>query len=318
MKITEEPEWSWNTRPTTDEEYDTMMVSLDRHLASLGINPEHRSLRGVLTLSSTLSLSGTPIFGDLSKRHAQFSDSDLLAGVHYWYEENYGERNKVDLSPGSVVVSIHDNLWEMKLPRIMGSARFFIHTDLKHRGSHTSAKNSTFARYNILCSVQGLTQTFAKRLSNEDLRALTQKFLDAVEAITCLENLTGHNLFTEAKGDYRHSVEALLTGHELSKARWETAQCAEKVMKGLLARDGHAYPTFGPKGHDIENLGQLIEEKLGIRLPAAELTMTNCSAAVRYGEEKTSVEQAIAAHDALLYVLGALAKVDVNRAPNQR
>ncbi|MGY0660053.1 hypothetical protein ACW18P_14960 [Bordetella bronchiseptica] len=301
-------EWSWDVRPATDEEYDRMMTSLDEHLASLKLGPAQRPLTAVLMVSSTLGLSGTPILGGSDDRGEPFSPQDLLARVHTWYEETYGEKIKVDFSPGSIVISLHGNLWEMKMPKVLGSVQMFISADLSNKGNSIITKKSLPIQHNILCSVQGMTQAYADRLSNDEMRLLVEKFITGSEAVLCLDDLQGHDLFNEARGDYRHSVDALLTGHELSKARWDTAQCAEKILKGLLARNGHAYPTFGAQGHDINYLGGLTKEKLGIELPATELTMIYCSSSVRYGQEKCTIDRALAAHDALVQLLSLLAK----------
>ncbi|WYX07930.1 hypothetical protein WJ978_17960 [Achromobacter xylosoxidans] len=308
--------WSWNSRPTTVEEFDSMMTSLDGHLTSLGLLPAQRPLNASLVVSSTLRLSGTFILGGSSNRGEPFSPKDLLARIHDWYEEIYGERTKIDFSPGSIVVSTHGNFWEMKIPRTVGQVQAFISADLSHEGNRIATKDSPLAKFNILCSLQGMTQAYANRLSSDDLRLLNEKFHTGSEAVAFLDGLGGHDLFNEARGDYRHSVDALLTGRELSKARWDTAQCAEKVLKGLLARDGHKYPTSGAQGHDINHLGGLIKQKLGIELPATELTVVHCSTAVRYAKERSTTEQALAAHDALVQLLSLLAQVSVRPPTN--
>jgi len=299
-------------RPATSEEYEKMMVSLDGHLASLGLGPAQRPLNAALVVSATLGLSGTPILGGSSDRGENFSPKDLLARVHDWYEETYGDRTKIDFSPGSVVISLHGNLWEIKMPKVWGSFRMFISPDLSNTGNHIATRGAPPVQHNILCSVQGMTPAYAKRLSKDEMLLLAGNFINGYEAVMCLDDLKGHSFFDEARVDYRHSVDALLTGHELSKARWDTAQCAEKVLKGLLGRDGHAYPTSGRKGHDIEHLGDLVKEHLGIDLPTADLAVVHCSPAVRYGQERSTTEQALAAHEALVRLLHLLAQARVH------
>lgn len=305
-------DWSWDMRPTTMEEYDRMMVSLDRHLASLELNPAQRPLNAALVVSSTLGLSGTPIIGGSGDRGEPFSPADILARIHEWYSESYGERTKIDFSPGSIVVQLHGNLWEMKMPKVWGSFQLFIRPDLTNPGNTIATKGSPPVSHNILCSMQGMTQIYANRLTREEMASLAGRFINGYEAVVCLDDLKGHDLFEEARGDYRHSVDALLTGRELGKARWDAAQCAEKVLKALLARDGHAYPTFGSKGHDIEHLGGLVKEKLGFDLPAADLAAVHCLPAVRYGEQKSTIEEALASHEALVRLLQVLAKVQAH------
>jgi len=60
---------------------------------------------------------------------------------------------------------------------------------------------------------------------------------------------------------------------------------------------------------DITHLGGLVKDKLGIALDPGDLSAIHCSAKVRYGEEKSTREEALASHDALVRVLGALSKV---------
>lgn len=301
--------WAWDMRPATLEEYERMMISLDQHLADLGLTPAQRPINAALVVSSTLGLSGTPIIGGSSDRGAPFSPADVLARVHEWYSENYGEKTKIDFSPGSIVVSLHGNLWELKMPKVWGSFQPFISPELTNPGNTIATKGSPPVRHNILCSVQGMTQAYASRLTRGEMAHLGGKFISGYAAVVCLDDLKGHDLFDEARGDYRHSVDALLTGREFGKARWDTAQCAEKMLKGLLAREGHSFPTSGGKGHNTEHLGMLVNESLGIALPAADLKLVYCSPAVRYGEQKSTGGEALAAHEALVRLLRSLAGV---------
>jgi len=304
-------EWSWGIRPATVEEFDQMMASLDKHLTSLGAGPAQRPMNAALLVSSKLGLSGTPLFVGSEERGEPFSPVDLLARVGDWYDENYGDKVKIDFSPGSIVVLLQGNLWELKMPKVWGRFQPFFNRDLTQNGPNLARTNSPPVRHNILCSVVGMTQPFANRLTQDDMLHLAGRFVNGYEAMVCLDDLNGHDLFDEARSDYRHSVDALLTTREISKARWDTAQCAEKVMKGLLGRDGHAYPT-GAKGHDIEHLGGLVKEKLGIDLAAADLALIFCSPQVRYAEQVNTIEEAIAAHDALVRTLQLLAKAEVH------
>lgn len=305
-------EWSWGIRPATVEEFDQMMASLDKHLASFGSGPEQRPLTAAMLVSSKLGFDGTPILGGSPDRGDPFSPADVLARVHEWYEENYGDKIKIDFSPGSVVISLHGNLWEIKMPKVWGHFEPFISTDLTQDGPQIAVRNSPPVRHNILRSVQGMTQAYANRLNHDDFFQIGGWFGSGYQAMVCLDDLKGHDLFDEARGDYRHSVDALLTSRELSKARWDTAQCAEKILKGLLARDGHTYPTHGSKGHDIELLGGLLNEKLGIDLQKADLTRIYCSPDVRYGVQKSTIEEALAAHQSLVRVLKRLADAEVH------
>ena len=160
---------------------------------------------------------------------------------------------------------------------------------------------------NVLSFVADMTSAYATRLSDDDLDFIGKEVITGLHAIWGLEGLSGHELFEQARGDYLHAVEALLAGSHLSKARWDTAQCAEKVLKGLLARDGHKYPTFGAKGHDILELGRLVGEMLGLAIPESALRSIQCSPSVRYGEMNTDQNEAYCSHKDLLSLLVRIA-----------
>lgn len=310
-------DWKWGQRPKTVAEFDVMMASLDAHLAHLELSPAQRPLNAALLVSNRLGLSGTPLFGSPLPRGPAFSASDLLARVHEWYEANYGDQIKLNFSPGSIVVAMHGNLWQLEMPRAWGSFQVFLSTDLKNSGRNMGTSSKDPATMNLLLSVKGLTQSHASRMTAADLHTWAEAFQLGYGAVEFLDSLEGHHLYTEARGDYRHSVSALLSGRELGKARWESSQCAEKVMKGLLAQAGNSYPTGGKNGHSIVHLGVLLRSNMGIDLDPGDLDLIECSPAVRYGEEATTRDRALAAHYALLRMLASLSAASSQVTKNE-
>jgi HEPN domain-containing protein len=93
-----------------------------------------------------------------------------------------------------------------------------------------------------------------------------------------------------------------------AQARWGAQQAVEKTLKGLLTIAGVAFPTGGPKGHDLVNLGELLLKAESIALDHSDLTAAACSPRVRYGEELSTEAQALAANHAVLRVLQKLAE----------
>lgn len=297
-------EWKWPTRPTNEEEFDAMMTSLDSRFSAKGIEPRHRGMMASQQVSWTLKLDGTPILGGSLDRGPPFSPRDLLARVHDWYSDHYGDAMKIDFSPGSFLVVVNGNLWKVRLPMIMGRGELVVNRDLSLAQKDGVGRGP--AIHNVLCSVEGLTQAMANKLSDQELAFFFHVFAYGWQAIMTLDSLGGHALFSEAKADFRHSVDAIASRREYGKARWEAAQCAEKILKGFLARAGLSYPTNAGKGHDHLHLGKLLEEKLNIRISEETLTTLKTSPAVRYGEEASTSEQAMASHSALLALLRTL------------
>lgn len=98
-----------------------MMVALDRHLAVHGLPPEKRSLQASRLVSIALGLSGTPIIGPNLPRGAPFSPSDLLARVFDWFNDTYGDRNKINWALGYVVLQLRGTYWKMRIPLTYGT-----------------------------------------------------------------------------------------------------------------------------------------------------------------------------------------------------
>lgn len=299
-----EDAWTWPKRPSNAAEFDAMMASLDRHLAVHNLKPHQRGGHAAQLLCKVFRFS-VPLFGKLGPRSEPFNPSDLVARSFEWYSANFGELNKVDWSPGSAVLRLHGTYRRIKMPHLNGVFQVIIDRDMG-----VGAKHGVFVGgpppINALSLVDDMTQAYADRLSEADLDFIFREVIISYEAVIALDDLTGHALFDQARGDYRHSVEALLTGHHLSKARWDNAQCAEKVLKGLLGRAGHRYPTKGAKGHDILTLGNLANQKLDLNIPEGCLRSIHCLTVARYGEMNVDQDEAYTAHKDLLTMLQIL------------
>lgn len=94
------------------------------------------------------------------------------------------------------------------------------------------------------------------------------------------EALPRNELLTAARGDYSASTEDMLA-HRPAQARWAAQQAVEKTLKGLLAVAGIAFPTGGPRGHDLVHLAELLEQGASMTIDSADLTAASCSPRVR-------------------------------------
>lgn len=297
--------WSWPTRPTSPAEFDEMMSDLDRHLAIHNLVPAHRSMNAAILVSAALGLSGTPILAADEDRGEPFSPRDLLARVFDWYDDTYGDRNKIDFSLGYIVFPLRNTYWRLQIPLVYGTVIPFADRNLAHTGCQLGTETEP-ASHNVLTGLQDATQAYIDRLTDHEIFQVMQAYSRGYSAMSTLDELKGHDLFDQARGDYTHSVEALSTGNILSKARWDNAQCAEKVFKGLLGRAGIPFPTNAAQGHDIVHLGGLVIAHFGITLSSGALSAIYCSPKVRYGEINVDPNEAWTSHDALLDILARL------------
>lgn len=297
--------WTWPKRPINAAEFDEMMTNLDHHLAIEGLMPQHRSLQATRLVSMALGLSGTPILGFGAVRGEPFSPGDLLARVFDWYNNTYGERNKIDFSLGYVVLPLRGTFWTLRIPGVYGTVQAFIDRNLCNVGRKLGTRGQP-ATHNVLIGLGEVTQVYADRMSDDELAHVLDAYLRGYVAMASLDEMRGHGLFDQARGDYRHSVEALSAHNMLSKARWDNAQCAEKVFKGLLGRAGHSFPKSGAQGHDIVHLGGLIAANFGITIPDGSLRAIYCPTGVRYGEINVDMNEAWTSHTALINTLARL------------
>lgn len=291
-----ENDWNWSLRPASEAEFDAMMSSLDEHLAKCGQQPFRRPIRAGYLVSVRLGMSAV-LSGPIWMRgpRTPFGPTDLLLRVGEWYEQNYGKRLRPPFRARSFTIDIRGTLWRVRLPIVFGTVTVLVDRNLgeDYRGG----------ALNILQSIEGFTQAYANRLHDEEIGRISEEPHMAYLAIEVLNGLSGHVFFEQARMDYEHSVDALMSGFSWSKARWETAQCVEKVLKGLLATAGHEYPSKGGAGHNIPKLGEIVSDKLGLALGPDLLKKIHCEPKVRYGEQSVSPAEAFSAHVALLGVM---------------
>ncbi len=302
-------DWSWPAKPTTEAEFNSMMVSLDTHLARSGLLPFQRPLNAQRLVSMRLGLSGTT-FGPLSApmRTEPFNPTDTLMRVAEWLHANYGQRLNPHFESRSIALDLHGTLWRMRLPIVYGTIHWFFDPNLSN--DEKALGTNSPATGNVLNLIEHFTPTYASRLSQPDIKGIAYTFTLGFEAIEALESLTGHQLFDLARLDYTHSVDALISGM-WSKAWWETAQTLEKLMKGLLSLERQPFPK-GRQGHDISTVGKAFGDFFGVNLPASRLRAIDCKADVRYGDAEATREDAFAAHDALLNLVPLLARTHYN------
>lgn len=295
-----ENDWAWRQRPNSDAAYDDMISSVDEHLAHCGFPPFQRVMRAEWLIARQLDLvASVPRRRRAVPATTPLDDADLLDRVSEWYDANYGRRMYAPFLAHSFAIDLRGTLWRVRLPRVFGTITVFIDPDL-------SRGRGKGGGLNILGAIDHFTQSYANRLRPADAQRVLDASQVAFTAVTFLSGLRGAPFGEQAGLDYEHSVDALMTGFSWSKARWETAQCAEKAMKALLVRKGCERIPKGRDGHDIPALGRLLEREVGIALDADDLAAIHCDPNVRYGEQTVSQDAAYAAHQALLRLLDGL------------
>jgi HEPN domain-containing protein len=297
---------AWPALPKTEQEFEAMMQAMDTLLTDQGLTPFQRPLHVGRKLWEAFRWNG-PAFPD--KRIADlpgYEGEVLIAKANRWYEQTYGDRLKGDLVYGFSPARLGNNIWRVRAALTYGVVQLFADRNLQNRGNTFAVgPKAGRASVNILRSVDGLTQGFADRLTDQALREHMQFHLLMHEALQWRDSLPNTELLGMARHDYDECTSAVI-GRRYGQARWAAEQAVEKTIKGLLTIGGTSYPTGGKNGHNLVHIAQLLKDKHGISLNAGVLALTECSPAVRYGEEASTEAQALAANHAVLGVLDEL------------
>lgn len=285
-------EWGWTASPDSPQVFEAMMASLDSYLASKGAHIHQRPMTAKMLVGRLLGISVA--FGVVE------SDS-TIRDVGLWFDAMYARRLNPPFEARSFVLDLRGTLWRVRLGISFGSPVLFLDRDLSNDRS-------------ILRCLEGFTQPYADRLTQAELDEIMSAVGVGFPAIECLNGFSGHRLFDLALLDYEQSVGALESDIAWGKARWETAQAAEKIMKGMLVLKD---PSIDLKslGHIIPRIGKKVNEVFGVTLPARLLAALDCHPDVRYGDEDSTREEAVAAHIALLQLLPLLFETFYRASP---
>lgn len=296
----------WPKIPETDAEFEALMQAIDGVLAARGLKPAQRPLNVSPLLWEAFGWEGNILPPRELASRPGFRGQVLLAKAYRWYDQIYADKIKMDSSFAHIPVVLGHDIWRARIILIYGTVRMFVDRDLKNRGNRMGSGQNR-STFNILCAVDGLSQDLSTRLSDAELERYAKLTQAAYRALVWREGLPRNDLLTSARGDYSSSTEDVLARRP-AQARWASQQAVEKTLKGLLAIAGLAFPTGGPKGHDLLHLAELLERGASIAIDSSDLTAATCSPRVRYGEEPSTEIQALNANHSVLWVLQQLAE----------
>jgi hypothetical protein len=273
--------------------------------------------RVMLDVDNKLSLSGCSIparpsmaIGEISKKfsialpmgtHRRVSPQvpaeswSISERITEWYNQRYGERIKVDYSPGRMAILIENDLWILKIPFILGSVSFFVSRTIK---SNKLSLNNKPATYNVLDAVVDLPPSRIPMLPDNELEHIFRKFLLGLKALSIVRSsIKKHELISSALADIEASIEHF-TGSRpnYGLSKWASLQASEKLFKAAIALAGGNFTNT----HSLEKLGEQAKTSGLTETWVVLLPYIQCSPGIRYGGEACDRDSAIFAHDAAL------------------
>lgn len=280
------------------------MAAIDQALNDEGLQPFQRPLHVGLKFWDAFGWEGLAFPPKELADQSGFNGDVLMAKAYRWYEETYGDKLKGDFAYGFAPTRLGNALWRVRFGVIYGTVRLFVDRNLKNQGIQLGSQGAG-ASFNVLCAIEGLPQGLVDRLPDKALREYFDFHCLMHANLQWRESLPPTDLLLMAQADYDESTASVLGGR-FGQARWAAQQAVEKTLKGLLTIAGTPYPTGGVNGHNLRFIGSLLETRLAITVNPAILDLAVCSAKVRYAEEPSSEDQALAANHAALWVLDQL------------
>ncbi len=300
-----------NTRSFDDKgqmnksDFDQMMEEIDQKLTDEGVPIYSRPLHAVRDVSERLHVEiiFAPECSTANLGH--YDELTLAAHINNWYKIRYGDRLKVHLGPGSVALLIRGVPWKMVFPRIYGKVTFNCNPDLaKYRGAPRIATGLQELSYSVLCCIEDFSAGLARTLTQNERDEILQFFMNSLEVLHSIENISSKPYVNEASADLQLAVALIMAKRpQYGLSKWSSLQFVEKLLKSFL----ELKKTSIPKHHNLQKIFRAAEA-FGLVLPnAAQLPLVQCVAGVRYGEVQVTLSEAISAHHASLTLAGDLA-----------
>jgi len=286
--------------PTTQEEFDRVMEDIDAQLRAANVLIHARSFHAAGEYSKlfqiTIPMALTPEIG----RAGVYTGVDAAAHIRKWFDDRYGNRQKIFMGPGTTVMVLRGDPWEIRLPRIFGTVQFVIERDLSRYAKEPDFRSDGQPPVkNVLTLINDFPPTLAAKLSNEECGDVLELFMQTLDSIHAIEYIGSNPYVHEALSDIQASVRHIFSvPPHYGQSKWSSAQAAEKLLKSFLK----VKETPFPFSHDIRGLADLARTKGMKALENGITDQLQTRAAVRYGDEYVSLADAVVAHHASLIV----------------
>jgi hypothetical protein len=286
--------------PESGAAFEAMMREIDATLIQESIPIDARPIRALSAISSRYKISlpiskPGPNSSPELQRYGQLSEN-----INSWYQNVYGARLNIDMSPGRMVVPIEGDLYVLRLPRIFGQVQFEVSPRFLPRQGIVGRKP---AICNVLQLIEHLTPARAATLSVDALGSIWKDFKLGFEALSALESSQDHELIHIACGDIQTAVSNLMDrGGRNGESKWASLQAAEKTLKAAIVLEGGQFKFT----HGLDGLCRQLSD-LGIQFDSKPIVSAiQCPPGIRYGEVACTRDEALAAHRAVFQLVCAL------------
>jgi len=299
--------------PLIPDDITSIIREIDGELKAEGVPPLGRPMNAIIKFGRRFNMSMEftephPAIDNELKKSWKYAKK-----IHDWYEEVYEDQIKFDPSADAkVVVQADGDLFELRLPIVWGTFVPIVERTLSEQDDAVVVA----PKINACNQLSGITQPRLTHFSDSDLKEVFGMFIVGMEVRAAFKRFSkASHFFREAQSDWMTAVMHMTSQNpNFGQARWASLQLAEKFMKGLIEVIGDV-PSI-PQTHNLKKLHDVLARSIvGLNLESL-LSDIQCNAAVRYGEEPSSREQAYFAHKSSLLLVRELGSVKNANASN--
>ncbi len=277
--------------PETEAEFLSLIEDIDSELKKRDIPIHARPIHAFSEVCKRLRIS-IPFVPDGSPVQGDYSGSSLSAHIHVWYQNKYGDRLKINFSPGSVAILIRGDPWKIKFPLFYGRFKLVFGPFLQRNEASPDHDEIYPLRW-----IEGFTPGLAKSLNQAEIQHIAGFVTFALQAVQKLRAVQDERYIPEARVDLETAVSSLFPTHpNYGQSKWASLQFTEKLFKCFLTLKSIPFPKTGKEGHDLIILAEL-SAKGGLQGIRPEIINDiKCLPGARYGDVKVGLTEGIRAH----------------------
>ena len=269
---------------------------IDNKLADEDISIAARPIHAIMAFGTKFKISLPIVVSNHASSNTEYPKQNeyITNAIHEWYKNRYSELLKTDPSIGKTIVIIKGNPMLIKIPLIYGRA--IIIWDINKSGITGSNKfNNKPSILNVIDIIDGLTDALASEVSKNESKHIIEWFRSSHQIYGFLKLKGNDELIAHAMTDLSDSVNHIVTHQpNYNQSRWSSLQACEKIIKAYSKSKGFNFKRV----HNLKELAQGAGIKNSFTLKLLE--DIQCAAGIRYGEVKTSKDEAVKAHQSMM------------------
>lgn len=283
---------------STKDQFSALMTDVDESLKGDGVPITARQIQGWIRVCKKLKLS-LPLMGEAIPNI--YEGESLSGHICDWFRARYGERLKIDFSPGYFPIEIHSDLYLVRLPMIFGSAALFVDRSLRPPHDQLNRISRKPNPLNILDLIVDLTESARQSLSDDELNSISQACITALDQSSAWQ-MAGKEFQDAVADDLKLSATLAVEG-KLGLSRWHSLQSSEKALKSYIKNSGSTAPHI----HDLKKLHSKAAQAGLSTIGLIDLTSAQCKADVRYEKKSSTQSETLTANEAARRICTAIA-----------